>query len=52
MRTWTPASDAKEDILGDVMGRSGNLRAPALRVGDTFLVGFNAEMYGRVFDAS
>ena len=27
------------------MGRSGNLRAPTLQVGDTFFVGFNALLY-------
>lgn len=27
------------------MGPSGNLRAPTFKVGDTYLVGFNEEMY-------
>jgi arsenate reductase-like glutaredoxin family protein len=28
-----------------LLGPTGNLRAPTLRVGKTLLVGFNAEMY-------
>lgn len=27
-----------------MLGRSGTLRAPSLRVGRTFVVGYNAEM--------
>lgn len=47
-RRWDPRTDAKEDILADVMGRSGNLRAPTIRVGNVFLVGFNDEIYGEI----
>lgn len=36
---------SQDDILAAVMGRSGNLRAPTLKVGDTFYVGFNAQLY-------
>jgi len=28
------------------MGPSGNLRAPTYRVGRTFVIGFNPELYG------
>jgi hypothetical protein len=31
-----------------LIGPSGNLRAPTLRVGRTLLVGFDGEMYGEV----
>lgn len=31
-----------------LVGPSGNLRAPALRVGSTLLIGFDAEMYSEV----
>jgi len=33
-----------EEILALVLGRSGTLRAPALRRGTTFVVGFNAHL--------
>ena len=36
-------------ILKQVMGPSGNLRAPTLRIGDCFVVGFNEEMYTKFF---
>jgi len=35
----------KEAILLQVIGPSGNLRAPTLRVRDEYLVGFNPELY-------
>ena len=40
-----PARDGEQAILQQVMGPSGNLRAPALRSGDAFVIGFNAEFY-------
>jgi hypothetical protein len=40
-----PGQDGKEEILKLVMGPSGNLRAPALRVGNEFVVGFHADLY-------
>ncbi len=40
-----PEQDGKEEILKQVMGPSGNLRAPALRVGDEFVVGFHLDFY-------
>ena len=39
------ATDDKDEILKRVMGPSGNLRAPTYRVGDTFVVGFNLDLY-------
>lgn len=42
---WDPQSDDKAEIIRHVMGPSGNLRAPTLRVKDDFIVGFNAELY-------
>ena len=40
----------REEILSAVMGRSGNLRAPTLKIGNLSLVGFNDEMYGEVLN--
>ncbi len=46
---WNPELDDKDEILKDVIGPSGNLRAPAWRIGDEYLVGFNSELYEEVF---
>jgi hypothetical protein len=32
-----------------ILGRSGTLRAPAMRVDDVFVVGFHAEGYTEIF---
>lgn len=32
-----------------VLGPTGNLRAPTLRVGKKLIVGFNQEMYEEIF---
>ena len=39
-----------ETILNLIIGRSGNLRAPTLRIGTTLVVGFNAELYERLLN--
>jgi hypothetical protein len=42
--------DVSDDALAKViLGRSGTLRAPAIRVGDTFIVGYHLEGYTRLF---
>lgn len=47
--------DLKNDVVSDdalaavILGRSGTLRAPAIRTAGTFLVGFNAEHYAEIF---
>jgi len=46
---WKPAVDDKKEILKDVIGPSGNLRAPTWRIGNEFIVGFNPELYEEVF---
>lgn len=35
-------------LRGVLLGPTGNLRAPALRVGRTLVIGFDREMYERV----
>ncbi|MBS1254817.1 MAG: hypothetical protein MAG581_00613 [Deltaproteobacteria bacterium] len=49
MREWNPSTDDKQMILKDVIGPSGNLRAPTWRIGHEFVVGFNPELYQEVF---
>lgn len=39
----------EEEMLKLVLGPTGNLRAPTLRVGKKLIVGFNDEMYDEVF---
>ncbi len=40
---------ATDDAVAAMLGPTGNLRAPTLKVGKTLLVGFNEEAYGGVF---
>jgi len=42
---FTPATADKELMLKKITGPSGNLRAPALRRGKIFYIGFHPEMY-------
>ena len=49
INVWNPSIDPKEEILKDVIGPSGNLRAPAWRLGTEFIVGFNPELYQEMF---
>ena len=41
---------SSEDAVKAMLGRTGNLRAPTARVGETVLVGFNEDVYSSVFD--
>ena len=41
---------SEEELLKLVLGPTGNLRAPTLRVGKTLVVGFNEEMYNGVLN--
>ncbi len=45
IETFVPTEDSQESILKVVLGRSGSLRAPTVRSGDVFLVGYNAALY-------
>jgi hypothetical protein len=44
----TPSPAARTEILQKILGRSGTLRAPALRRGNTFFIGYNDELYDRL----
>lgn len=39
----------EETLVSVLVGPTGNLRAPTLRVGKKLIVGFNSEMYDKVF---
>ena len=45
VETFVPTEDSQESILKAVLGRSGSLRAPTVRTGDVFFVGYNAALY-------
>ncbi len=42
---FEPESAEKEDLLKRATGRTGNLRAPTLRRGTTYYIGYNDELY-------
>ena len=42
---FKPSKTTKKDILQNCLGRTGNLRAPALKVGKKLIVGFTEGMY-------
>ena len=39
------AAGAPKDCVDAMLGPTGNLRAPTYRVGDRYLIGFNADLY-------
>lgn len=43
--TYKVKGTPSDEILDAMLGPTGNLRAPTLRVGKTVLVGFNQEHY-------
>jgi hypothetical protein len=45
LKKQRPDDEALAKVL---LGPTGNLRAPTLRVGKTLIVGFDAEMYRRL----
>lgn len=45
VQVYLPDMSTKDALLLDVLGRSGNLRAPTLQVGDTYYVGYNEIIY-------
>lgn len=45
--TADPPDD--DTLAAAILGPTGNLKAPTLRVGDTLLVGFNEAAYRQVF---
>jgi hypothetical protein len=42
---FKPTSANKAEIMQKIAGRTGNLRAPALRRGNTFYIGYNDDLY-------
>jgi hypothetical protein len=46
---WKPAGKAGAEMIAAMLGPTGNLRAPCLKVGKTVIVGFNEDLYTQVF---
>ena len=42
---FLPGGAPDKDVVGAMLGPTGNLRAPCIRVGKTLLVGFNSDAY-------
>ncbi|MBC8440605.1 MAG: hypothetical protein H8D87_13120 [Deltaproteobacteria bacterium] len=42
---FEPVEDNREQVLKEAIGRSGNLRAPTIKVGDKLIIGFNDDMF-------
>jgi len=43
--SFTPDEQSREELVKKATGRTGNLRAPALRIGGVLYIGYNASMY-------
>ena len=49
-QNYTPSKQNKAEILSNCLGRTGNLRAPTLKIGKMIIVGFNEDMYDNYLD--
>lgn len=48
VETFQPKEENQESIIKAVLGRSGSLRAPTIRIGEVFYVGFNETLYSEI----
>ena len=46
---FKPGGKAPKEVVEAMLGPTGNLRAPCLKVGKTVIVGFNDDVYADVF---
>ena len=46
---YEPNSADKDEVIKKITGRTGNLRAPALKIGNVYYIGFNVGMYESLF---
>jgi arsenate reductase-like glutaredoxin family protein len=46
-QVFDPQKDSREAILAQALGRTGNLRAPALLIDNRLLVGFSDGLYSQ-----
>ena len=45
VETFHPNEEVREFVLKAVLGRSGSLRAPTIKSGDVYYVGYNDSLY-------
>jgi hypothetical protein len=45
---FNPSPDNKDEIMKAALGRTGNLRAPAIQKGATLYIGFNENIYNNL----
>ena len=48
IREWKPAGRVDREMVAAMLGPTGNLRAPTIRVGKTIVVGFHEEVYHEI----
>jgi len=46
--SYEPETSNREELIKLATGRSGNLRAPTLKIGNDVYVGFNASLYEKI----
>jgi arsenate reductase-like glutaredoxin family protein len=51
-RSFSAEELRADEAVDAMLGPTGNLRAPTIRVGEALLVGFHEEPYGKVFDTA
>ncbi|MBL6689995.1 MAG: hypothetical protein ISP91_06350 [Pseudomonadales bacterium] len=44
------SSSVSDDAVEAMLGPTGNMRAPTIKVGETYLVGFNEEVFSETFN--
>lgn len=49
VREWKTGGKVEDEYVAAMLGPTGNLRAPMMRVGKTLLVGFNEEAFEGFF---
>jgi hypothetical protein len=47
--TFKPGGKAPKTCVDAMLGPTGNLRSPCIRMGKTVVVGFNEEVFGELF---
>ena len=45
---FDPQTDSKEELLARALGRTGNLRAPTLRINGEIWAGYSESLYARL----
>jgi len=44
-QAYVPDAASKDAIISEALGRTGNLRAPTLKIGNIYYIGYNEAMY-------